>query len=316
MMVSAALLLPARHALSAPPSAASAEADAATKEAKALGRAGLALFDHGDYAGALENFRRAYKLYPAPTLGVFTARSLAKLGRLLEARELYARVVDTPLDPRGDATFRRAVDDARNEQAAIAPRIPSVVVTVRGATEPVRATVDDKPLTPGATVELDPGDHRFEATAGGHTARANAHLGEGERGAVTLDLTPPPAPPPVSSTPVEASRSPLKTVGFVTIGVGGIGLLAGGAMALVAVAEKSSLDKSCKTPLTCDASQQGKVDTYNTLRTTSAVALYAGAGVAAIGVVLVIAAPARATEPAPAAALRLVPGGVALEGVF
>ena len=75
-----------RPAFAAPPAN-----ETTAQEAKALGRAGLTLFDKGDYAGALENFKRAYAMYPVPTLGVFTARSLSKLGRFLEARDVYGR---------------------------------------------------------------------------------------------------------------------------------------------------------------------------------------------------------------------------------
>ena len=111
-------LAPAR-ASAAPPAN-----DTAAKEAKSLGRAGLTLFDKGDYAGALENFKRAYAMYPVPTLGVFTARSLVKLGRLLEARELYGKVVDTPLERGADAAMKRAIEDASRERADVAARDP------------------------------------------------------------------------------------------------------------------------------------------------------------------------------------------------
>ena len=130
-----------------------------------------------------------------------------------------------------------------------------------------------------------------------------------------LDLTSPPAPA-APAPPVDAGRSsPVRTVGFVGVAIGGAGLAAGAALGIAALVEKSSLDKPsvCGTPTTCDASARGKVDTYNTLRTTSAIALYAGAGVAALGVVLIVAAPKRGDATA---ALVVGPGHARLEGRF
>ncbi len=289
--------------------------DTAAKEAKALGRAGLTLFDKGDYAGALENFKRAYAMYPVPTLGVFTARSLAKLGRLIEARELYGRVVDTPLERGADEAMKRAIEDARRERAEIVSQIPTLTLAIRGATGPISATLDDKPLAPGAAVEVDPGDHKIEASAGGRTEKTSVQISASERREVALDLTPPPAPAPAPA-PVETSgSSPLRTVGFVSVAIGGAGLAAGGALGIAAIVEKRSLDKPgvCATPTTCDAGARGKVGTYNTLRTASAIALYAGGGVAALGIVLIVAAPKKSDAPA---ALVLGPGHVRVEGRF
>jgi hypothetical protein len=297
-------------ALAAPPAN-----DGAAKEAKALGRAGLTLFDKGDYAGALENFKRAYAMYPVPTLGVFTARSLVKLGRLLEARDLYGKVLDTPLERGADETMKRAVDDARRERADLGPRIPTLTLTVRGATGPIRAILDDKELVPGAPVEVDPGDHRVEASANGRTERASVRVAESERREVPLDLTPPPPEPAVAPVAEARATSPLRTAGFVAVGVGGAGLATGAALGIAAIAEKSSLDSPgvCATPTTCNASARGKVDTYNTLRTSSAIALYAGAGLAAVGVVVILAAPKKNAD---AAALVIGPGHARLEGRF
>jgi tetratricopeptide (TPR) repeat protein len=301
---------PAR-AFAAPPAA----NDATAKEAKSIGRAGLTLFDKGDYAGALENFKRAYAMYPVPTLGVFTARSLEKLGRLREARDIYAKVAETPLEKNAEDAFKRAVDEAKHAATDVAARIPTVTLTVRGRAAPVTATLDEKPINVGEAIEVDPGDHKLEASAGGRTEKASAHVEASEKREVAIDLTPLPAPI-VARSESRSSSSPLKTIGFVGLAIGGAGMLAGGGLGIGAILEKSSLDKpgACATRSSCTPSVSNKVDTYNTLRTSSAVALYAGAGVAAIGVALIIAAPR--TSDARAARLVITPNEAHLEGRF
>src|SRR5262245_33156887 len=67
--------------------------DAATLEAaRALGRAGLDLFDKGDCPAALDKLLPAYALYKAPTLGLAAARCEVKLGRLASAEQTYREV--------------------------------------------------------------------------------------------------------------------------------------------------------------------------------------------------------------------------------
>ena len=61
-----------------------AQPDDATKNsARRLGEEAGDLYDKGDYAGALDKYRRAFALVEVPTLGVRIARCLAKLGKLV-----------------------------------------------------------------------------------------------------------------------------------------------------------------------------------------------------------------------------------------
>ena len=66
---------------------ASAEPDAATKEkARALGNKGLSFYDNGEFKPAMEHLEQAFRLYPAPTLGLYSARALAKMEAIIEAQ--------------------------------------------------------------------------------------------------------------------------------------------------------------------------------------------------------------------------------------
>src|SRR5690348_3099545 len=82
----------------APGAGAQQNVDQATSDAaRTLGRAGLDLFDKGDLTGALAKFEQAYSLYKAPTLGLLSARCLAKVGRLHDAYDRYREVASLDL---------------------------------------------------------------------------------------------------------------------------------------------------------------------------------------------------------------------------
>src|SRR3954468_13501151 len=86
----AALLLSAAPAFAAPPE--SADAAAARSTARKLGQEAVKLFENSEWAAALEKFNTADSLVPTPTLGLYAARCLVKLDRLVEASERYLEV--------------------------------------------------------------------------------------------------------------------------------------------------------------------------------------------------------------------------------
>jgi Flp pilus assembly protein TadD len=72
----------------------------------------VALYDAGQYAGALLEFREAYRCRPAPPLRWNIAVCLVRLGRVDEARgELQAYLRDTA-DPPGSPVTSLQVDEA------------------------------------------------------------------------------------------------------------------------------------------------------------------------------------------------------------
>src|SRR4051812_4084136 len=76
-------------ALLAAPARAQSLDDSTRSAARGLGEEGIALFDRGDYAGALARFERAEAVVRMPTLSLRAAWCLEKLGRLVEAAERY-----------------------------------------------------------------------------------------------------------------------------------------------------------------------------------------------------------------------------------
>src|SRR5206468_1400406 len=106
---------------------------------------------------------------------------------------------------------------------------------------------------------------------------------------------PPPAPPPVPPEgPADPGRGQ-RSAGYAILGVGAAGVVVGLGLGAAALAKKGSLS-ACGGGLShCPPSTFADVDAYNGLRTPAAVAVWAGLGVAAAGVVVQITAPRRPT---------------------
>ncbi|MEZ4311890.1 MAG: hypothetical protein R3F14_27995 [Polyangiaceae bacterium] len=129
----------------APPS----QAEAATLDAaRKIAEEGLTLYDSARYAEALDRFDRAAALVQAPTMGLMAARSLVKLGRLVEASARYASVTEMPLAPGASDAFKQALTDAAAERKSLTPRIPTLTLTLPPAPQPPSTAPPSKPPSP------------------------------------------------------------------------------------------------------------------------------------------------------------------------
>ncbi len=292
-----------------------AQADDATRAAaRSLGYEGINDFQAGNFTAAADKLDRAYLALRVPSLGLWSARALEKTGKLVAAAERYLEV--QRLDPgSGDvAVQKQAQVDAKNEHTALVPRIPSVVIQVEGApANEVKVSANGAAVPSsliGAKRPVDPGSVTLEAQHGERTAREQVTLREGETKTVVLrftaQATPVAAvpvatatttpPPPRQDRPAEkaSSGSGTRTLGFVALGVGGAGIVAGAITGGIAMANKGSIE-GCE-GTRCPPSARADVSSYNDLRTVSSVCFIGGGVLAATGLVLVITAP-KASNP-------------------
>jgi hypothetical protein len=122
-------------------------------------------FDAGNYELALEHFTRAQQLFPAPTLSFMQARCLHRLGRWVEAFEIFTETARTELAPDAPEAYLRAVADARVEADDLHARLPRIEIKVP-ETPGLTVTVDDRLLPPAlhdVTHPINPGTHRVRA---------------------------------------------------------------------------------------------------------------------------------------------------------
>ncbi|MGK3965767.1 tol-pal system YbgF family protein [Sorangium sp. So ce118] len=200
--------------------------------ARALADRGLDHYEAGRYAEALRAFHEAEAAVHAPTLLLMIARTYDKLGRLMESRAVYRRLVNEELAPDSPRAFVAAVDEAKQELAALDPRIPTLEVTLSGAApDAVVLTVDSERIAPSTPVQRDPGEHQVAAAiAGQRLVTKTIRLREGTREHVVLHLTPPPSAVPLSArAPASPESNAASESGMTTAVVisGGVAAAAG-----------------------------------------------------------------------------------------
>jgi hypothetical protein len=285
-----------------------------------LGQEAVKLYEAGDYAGALEKLDAAYQLFPSPTLGLYSARCLVKLNRLVEASDRYLEVTRLELNRNAPKGVRKAQADAGEERDKLLPRIPSLEILLEGARgSGVDVTVDHKPLhwvLLGEKRRVNPGRYRIEAKRADATVTKEVSLGAGESARVVLELPPLPMP-----------RMPARRVaGWAAIGVAGAGAVTGSVAGIVAIAEGQSLAKSCANGACASAADPARTRSYDAARAASAAGFVACGLALAAGIPLLVLSPkveyaypdGRPAPPPPSISLQpwLGPASAGVRGTF
>jgi len=299
-----------------------ASARGAQEEARALAYAGVEAYEAGDFVSADQKLRRAYALVPVPAVGLWSARALVKLNRLVEASRRYLDVSRSSYAA-GDADVQKqAKRDAERERAELLPRIPRLRIELRGATgADVRVTIDGIPTAASALSEpilVNPGDHWIEAQQGTLRSQAQLTLAAGETksaplalagAATSSDLASVEAPLAEPRDAANASDDMWRTVGWVGVGVGGATLVGSALAGIIAYSQLSEFDCDGDT---CQSDNATDVATYNGLRTFSTIGYITGSVLTGAGIFLLL----QHRTPDRELSLRLGPGSATLGGRF
>jgi hypothetical protein len=280
------------------PASAWGQSDAARGAARDLGAQGVEDYQAGRYQPASEKLNRAFEILRVPTLGLWSARALAKTNKLVEASERYLTVTRLDASKGDTAVQKQAMLDAANEREALLPRISGLTVEVLGADHDASVTLDGAPLESallGIRQPANPGHHVAEAQQGDRSVKAEVTLVEGKDAKLVLDF----AKAMLSAATGGGAISPSEPTGttpsdqtdqaggavkvpvgvWVGLAVAGAGLATGGITAGMAAGKKSDL--ACPNNV-CQPSQRDDVDSYNGLRTISTIGFVAaGVGAAA-----------------------------------
>jgi hypothetical protein len=248
-----------------------------------------------------------------PTLLLGLARSDAKIGRYVAATETYNRIVRQGTTSGAAQVFVDAVSDARREIEPLLPKIASVTITVTGCDNP-KVTVDDVPISTaalGVKKPVDPGTHAVKATAAGcEPGQASFSVEEAKSAEASIALTKLPAaaaPPPSAAEAREGqgggaeqgSSSSLRTYGYVALGVGAAGLLAGGITGGIALGKHGTLGDECKGGVCTSKQAKADLDSFHTMTSISTVGfIVGGIGLAAGGVLLLTSPSSSSTKSA------------------
>jgi hypothetical protein len=303
--------------LAIPGTARAQEIDEASRTAaRAMGNSGVEAYQAGNYQEASDRLEKAYAIARVPSLGLWSARALRKLGLLVEAANRYLETASLQV-PEGDYVIQKqAQTDATRELNVLKPRIPVIKIEVKGAkaTE-VNVSVDGTPLAASLVTEprlVNPGEHQVTGKHGADRAQVSVTIGEAESKTAVLDFSKMKSAVRDVSTEKEDGGGAFRTLAYVALGVGGAGIITGGVTGVLAIDKLGTIDKSpaCDNR---DCNDRDLVDSYNMLRTVSSVGLIAGAVFAGVGVTLLFAG---GSEKEPSAAAFVGPGSVGVRGRF
>jgi hypothetical protein len=300
------------------PAPAIAQTDAERAGARSAAMAGLEAYTAGKYEQALDFFGRAESVMHAPTHQLYMARSSAKLGRLVSAREYYLKLTQERLPPSASKPFRDAQAAGDKELAELEPRIPYVSVVVQGANAKDVQVLRDAEALPqgllGVPHPEDPGTHTFKAMANGmESAPSTILLKEGAHETVLLTLnavaSSEPAQPNKATgnagfgdngtgdTPSTNGNGPgLRIAGYSGIGLGAIGLGVGTYFLVKASSTQKDADNmynNCDMTPGCDLEAiSGDITSVDnraaSQRTTGIVSTIVGGAFLATGITLLI----------------------------
>ena len=234
----------------------------------------------------------------------WSARALAKSGRLVNASERYSEVAHWSGTSGDMRAQEQAKANAVKERDELTPRIPTVVIGIDGATaSDIAVQLDGEAVLPaliGTPLQTDPKHHVVRGTRGADVVEQPFDVAEGQNAAtVSLKFGPPTAvvattapptgtPPSTTAHPLAdtgAGRHPFlntqRTVGIVLAGAG----VASGVVSIVftsiAVSKKNDAGQWCRNGSCTD--QQG-VDKLSSARSAGDVATVTGlAGLVLIG---------------------------------
>jgi len=312
----------------APPAGAETVDDATRAAARDLGMTGVEAYEAGDYVAASEKLDKAYRTLRAASLGLWSARAFAKVGKLVEASERLLEVSRLDASSGDTAVQTQAQRDAAAERAALLARIPKLVIRIEGASaSEVSVTLDGQPVPNtllGERRPVNPGEHSLDARRGGESTQAEVTAAEGEEREVVLRFgggkALAPTETPVisrettpSGAPAAANGSARRTLAWVAVGAGGLGIAIGSVTGAMVLSKQGQIkDSGACRDYHCLSSMEDTVSSYNSLRTVSTVSFVAGGVFAAAGAVLLITTPSSRTS----VTVGFSPGMATLSGRF
>jgi hypothetical protein len=208
------------------------------------------------YADALEKFQRVAKVKESASVRYRIATVLAAMGRLREARDGYRALAAA----RGEQKTDQEVADSAAEKAAeLDKRIPKLVVRLDEHTpQGARVSIDAAPVSAGAAVELDPGEHLVAGSAPGanpYEQKVTLPEGAGEvTHTVTFEMEKEKSAAPPLPAKKESQRS--NTWGWVAVGGGTAVALTGVALLLAREGAIDDIEAACPNDVCPTRTQQ------------------------------------------------------------
>lgn len=171
-----------------------AQTDEEKAAARSLAKQGAEAFAAGKHAESLDLMSRAEAILHAPTHVLYIARAQAAMGKLVASQESYLKVIREDLPGSAPKAFKDAQQQAKEEVAAIEPRIASLRIILenpKGAKVTVK--LDGQVVSPalvGVHRPVDPGKHVVIAYPMGLSpVEQNIELADADKKDVKLTIT-------------------------------------------------------------------------------------------------------------------------------
>jgi hypothetical protein len=275
--------------------------------ARSLGLQGIKMADAGDCKGAIEKLSRAESLYHAPSILARLGECQVQVGQIVLGTENLNRVVREQLAPNAPKAFKDAQERAKTVLNTALPKIARLTVKVDPPDAKPQVTVAGAPI-PAALIGVerptDPGTHEVVVNAPGYIEqKTSVTLAEGGTQELAVKLEKDPnaaaaaAPPPPTTAPLVAaptgeppSDQPKKknnnTLAYVSLGVGGAGLVIGGITGFLALSKKGDLEGCVDEK--CPPNQTSELNSAKSMATVSTVSFAVGFVGVGLGVVLLL----------------------------
>jgi tetratricopeptide (TPR) repeat protein len=269
------------------------------RQANALYKEGVRLYNAGEYAGALDLFQNAYHRYPDPRILFSIATTLRQMGRTVDAANAYQRFVD---DPTAEAQL---VADTQTVLKVLDATIGKVEIDFDGPVGEIQVEDSEWMAAGTKTVRVEPGSFIVRGRRDGFTAEIVGRVAAGASATVTLRWVakpeaPKPEPKPEAVKPTEApmpapvvEERPDHMTAY-AVGGGGAALVVGAVvLELAAHAKVSDAQAACPSLACTDpaySQAQALLDQASSRRTAALVVGGAGVVGVAIGAALYLTA--------------------------
>jgi tetratricopeptide (TPR) repeat protein len=313
-------------------SATAAHADRDPAAAQALFKRARSLLEAGDYAAACPKFEASLALNPSASTLINIAKCHEHDGKLATAWEDYHRaIVVNNHETQGEERRRKLESIANEGLAALAPRLPKLLVEIQSPPPGLKVMRDEVeiPLAAlGEALPLDPGAHRLSVSASGYqTVTRAVTLEEGKTETVSISLVKDARQQgegeragkgePKADTKAKTESSGVPTWAWIA-GAGGLGLLAGSIPFLVDdISAVNELNAHCMPTdrgTYCTPGYDFQRDNARKNRDLALTLTLGGAsliaiGAATVGLVQSASTKREAPEAAAKASLWISPGG-------
>jgi hypothetical protein len=291
--------------------------DATLDTAKQAYDAGVALFDAKDFEGALAKFRQALDASGSPNARLYVGRCLIALSRPVEAYEEMAKTArDAAARAESEPKYAQTRDAAAAELVLLEPKIGKLVIALADAPADAAVTLDGAPVEAsriGAPIAVTPGNRVVEVTTpSGTKERREIMIGGGETKTIAVSFPKTqsgPTPPPIK--PDEPRGGAVRTLGFVTVGLGVAGMVVFGVTGAMSNNKFKTLEDECGSQRCTDPKYADVVDSGKTLELVANIGLIGGiVGLVGGGAMILFGGP---SEPAPGASVAISTHGGMLQ---